>query len=288
MLVWETVLWLILLVIIPPIVIGEALYSLSRKVPYRGLPNFSQDKIITRDGVKLHLWTSPSRSKKLLIVVHGHRDHARALYNRIEPIAKELQLDSMYLDLRNHGRSDIKRPLTVGIREYQDILGVVAHAQDQNRWDEIYLYGTSLGAMSILLAGDDLVQLNQKPGVPRVSKVILDSSFLRYKKAIRRNLIAFLFPIPWLPFIMRYIFSYRFQDEIPNLKNIYKKFPLPILLMRGNWDFITSKEFLDKVEAIGNPKIRTKAIPRTFHSRVFRNPMFKEEIRKFLISENVK
>jgi pimeloyl-ACP methyl ester carboxylesterase len=270
---WIIVLYGLVVIIFPTIVLGEILYNIPRKFPYHSLPGFESVKILSNDGVKLQLWVSPHKSSNLLIVVHGHRDHSGVLYKRIQPLAEESRMDTIYLDLRNHGRSGIKRPVTVGIDEQKDVKAALKWAQNQNKWQSISLYGTSMGSAAVILIENDIHD--------QISSIIVDSVFIDHKKVIFRNLILYFVTAPWALLIGLYLLKVRYRKPLPNIRSHLVNFKTKTLICIGQFDFITPISILNEIDQLKSPNIKTLKISKGLHSRLHRHKAYREAFIEF-------
>lgn len=265
-----TILLVLAVIIIPPLIMAEILLLLPRHLPYRSLPNHSSHKTTSSDGVSIQYWVSNHHSSTLLIIVPGHRNHSRFLYNKMNKLASHV--DTLYLDLRNHGRSGYKPPMSIGVFEQLDLLAILIEVKQINngKWDKVFVFGTSMGAATIALAAEEMHQAKYQ----KVDGLLLDSVFLSYRSVIRRNMMILVLPIPWLWILLPYLFKMRVRFEIPDLREVFRKFNHVTTIFRGDWDLYSPRSLLDQFTQLDNPLIQTVRVPRAVHSRLFHRNEF--------------
>ncbi len=141
----------------------------------------------SEDGVGLVGWfISPkhrvnSETKiPVVILVHGHHSNMgdpKILGNVALPLSKH-NIAVLTIDLRNHGSSQDKKPVTLGYLESNDILAAIAflreHAQSFGiDTERIGIWGSSMGAASSIHAAAKDFRL----GHSSIRSVFVDSSF---------------------------------------------------------------------------------------------------------------
>lgn len=253
----------LLLIVIPIVVNGELLYRIPRKRLYKDLSGYTEHTVQSQDGVNITFWESGRQFNKVLLITHGHWDNSGLLQQRFHEITSQLDVDIIYIDLRNHGRSAYRYPVTIGVFEQFDVCAVLEWIHLQHQWTCVYVYGTSMGAASALLA-------SRKTHVP-ICKLLLDSLFLDVKNAVKRNLNKYWL-YPWTPAIIWYLFSFRFNNQqFPDIEDALQQTTIPLLIMQGTNDKITVPENITAIQQLQNPNITCKLITNGTHSRLFKH-----------------
>lgn len=88
------------------------------------------------------------------IAFHGYRSHPLTDFSGGSALSFRLEHNLLLVDQRAHGKSD-GRTITFGIQERQDVLSWVYYAR--NRFGigcNIFLYGVSMGAATVLMASE--------------------------------------------------------------------------------------------------------------------------------------
>lgn len=264
--------------------IGELYFSLSRKRDYPITPEeFGGTKIELEyeSGKKIISWLKTSNSSHLIIVVHGHFDNSGHMFDRYIPIFMNLGLDVLSIDLRNHGLSDIIKPITYGFKEADDITLVSSWVTAQNRWTKVTIFGTSMGAVAALISASD--NPNTFDGL------ILDSIFLDLRETLKRSLQKrylpeFLYFDPLKFYLDQRYKSYDFSvDQFPNLLELLEELSKenPILVVRGSLDQEISESDFQKIIEIGN-NLNGLIIEGAQHSRLHDSLQFINEVGDWL------
>ncbi|MBF2053716.1 MAG: alpha/beta fold hydrolase [Candidatus Sericytochromatia bacterium] len=126
----------------------------------------------TRDGLSIHYKRYPATApgQPLLLYVPGITS-TWLDGSRFVPLARRLGFELAVMELRNHGVSGNNGAgATYGCREKEDVLAVVADLLKDQPERSIYLWGTSMGSMSILNAAPELQQR-----FPRWRAVVLEN-----------------------------------------------------------------------------------------------------------------
>jgi alpha-beta hydrolase superfamily lysophospholipase len=261
----------------------------------------------TRDGLKLFFqgWETEGGSKAVVCLIHGFQEHS----NRYEHVAAYLAKEGFALltfDLRGHGKSQGKRG---HIPSYEALLDDISILEEEARkrlpGNKIFLYGHSLGGNLALN-----YTLRRKPKIAGVIstspwlKLAYTPSSLKINLAHIINKLIPKFSMPSGlkpkdlsrdsavvrayendPFIHNRISLYMYLNIVEAGKwalNHANKFTLPILIMHGGSDRITSAEasrqFADRVS--GN--CTYKLWPGLYHE--IHNEPEKEKVVSFLTS----
>ncbi len=236
-----------------------------------------QDTTKTSDGVQIAFWYS-NQSKYLLIMIHGHADNARILFDRAEPLIQNRAYDVLFMDLRNHGKSGKKNPISFGVYESKDVLSVIEWATTKS-WDKIVIYGTSMGAIATYLAYE---KLNSKQ---KISGLILDSSFENIEEVLNRNLKKHLVVQPWRFLISKYVLDVRGRNiHFPSLLNFLNNTKnLPILVIHGEKDAEAPPSIIERIQALNPTNVTTHLVKDGKHSRLLSITSVVQKINEFLV-----
>ncbi len=109
---------------------------------------------LNQENKSIVLWYKSIQSEKIVFIVHGHADNSGHMFDRYVPIFLGLGYDILTIDLRNHGLSDDIKPITYGINEAKDVELGLEWIVNNTDYKEILLFGTSMGAVTALLAID--------------------------------------------------------------------------------------------------------------------------------------
>lgn len=156
------------------------------------MPDYETVSFPSRDGqVTIRAWYVPvdDPSAPAVILVHG-LDGCRQSPTVLLPagMLHRAEFQTLLIDLRNHGESDrLTGRMSGGILEYSDVLGAWDWLVDEQNLSpaQIGLYGTSLGAAAVLIAGGE---------ESRVAAVWADSSYADTARAIDGELARLGYP----------------------------------------------------------------------------------------------
>ncbi len=266
---------LLTILLVPSIIIGEIIYSAPRNKDYADLPLLG-GSIVTSDGISIRFWYS-NESENLVIFTHGHGDNSKILFERTNALLVNQTYDVLFLDLRNHGRSSKKPPVSFGVYESKDLIGVIEWATSKH-WKSIVLYGTSMGAVATYLAYDSLLRKE------KVSGLVLDSSYESIKEVLNLNLKKNYIIQPWRFLVIKYLLDIRGRNiQFPSLLQFLNSTPnLPILVIHGGKDVEAPPSIITKINALGLPNVSTLLIEEGKHSRLLSIPTVILKINSFL------
>ena len=101
-----------------------------------------------------------NETSRFIIVVHG-TETCRFTYQSLEPgsMLYEMGYNTLLIDLRNHGDSDVYEVnpyVSFGYYEHRDVLGALDYLKERfsflRRTNSVGLYGSSMGAGTVLIA----------------------------------------------------------------------------------------------------------------------------------------
>ncbi len=204
--------------------------------------------ISSHDGLKLvgSYIPCPDKTNKLVIAFHGYRSCAASEFSRICPelLAKGYSL--LAPDQRSHGRSEGKY-IGFGALEKQDCRTWCEYAKARFGEDaEIYLYGISMGASTVLMAGESEIR--------GVKAIVADCGFTS-PWAVISHRIKSRYKIPPVPLIYfmnywsRLLAGFDFREA--STVDAIKSAKLPILLIHGTDDATVPVEMSYKNHAAG-------------------------------------
>jgi pimeloyl-ACP methyl ester carboxylesterase len=262
--------------LLPTVILGEIVYRASRSVEYDDLP-LEQETVVTRDNVKINLWYSETTSQ-VAILVHGHGDHAGIMYERYAQIFTNLGYDLILIDMRNHGLSDDRPPITMGVEEHVDVVAVLHWAASKS-WDKVLVFGTSMGSIASLLAVEYALEVT--PGL-NVVGIVLDSSFSDPIEVMNNNFEKNALIQPWRWMVVQYLTQLRASiDEFPDILDTLDQLAIPTLVIHGSADIEAPPSFLLDVDDLDNDYIVTKMVINGTHSRLFEQPEFVTALNDF-------
>jgi pimeloyl-ACP methyl ester carboxylesterase len=143
----------------------------------------------TEDGLTLKGWLIPAKNptKKTLVMAHGiTATRSWIVDNGILPMVHD-DYNVVAFDLRNHGESE-GTITSFGLHEGKDVVAAVRFAQSRG-WDQIALYGVSLGGASVIRGAALL---------PEVKAVIDDCAYATVSEAMTGFISLTFVPCPVL------------------------------------------------------------------------------------------
>lgn len=267
---------------------GKVLSNLAVSVPPSASPNLNPSligldyqtvKILSYDNIELVGWLVYSKpgSKKVktpLIVIHGLGANKQFMMSYIQ-LAHELGFPVLAIDLRGHGESGPSL-VTLGLKESMDLERWIEELIN-NGYSSPVLWGTSLGAVTALLAGSRLKG--------KLKAIIADAPFDNLYNALITHAQVF-FKIS--PFPMVHIVAWHLKksfgidpfrvDCVRAAENI----DCPLLILAAEKDVRMPIPMVRKVfDAAKCPK-SWWIIPNANHELRTFDPHFKKTIAQFL------
>ncbi len=278
------ILIILVIYVILVLIIGEVFFSASRHRDYPVDPNdFDASKIeLNQENKTIVLWHKSIQSEKIVFIVHGHSDNSGYMFDRYVPIFIGLGYDILTIDLRNHGLSDDIKPVTFGLYEAKDVELGLKWINNNTDYEEILLFGTSMGAVAALLAIDNI---NTK-----INGLILDSPYINLENTMRLSLNkhkvpSFLFYHP-----VKFYLNIRFNshgldiNDFPDLISVLQNNSdeIPILVLYGTSDVEVSElDYKAITDQVSN--ITIVPIIDGEHSRLYLHDNFKSAMEEWLI-----
>jgi len=111
-------------------------------------------------GYTLRGWyippADPSKALKVGVIAQHGGGHDRRECLRIVPIFHNANMPVILYDASEHGISDGDGGgLGYGYREMFDLMGAVDHAEQKFGWDKVVVFGTSVGAATVIKAASE-------------------------------------------------------------------------------------------------------------------------------------
>lgn len=127
--------------------------QISRGQLWYGAQDWEDVTITSKDGLKLHArWLPNPSTDRVRILCHGYRSSG---LNDFGPAMEELYADAslLLIDQRSHGQSE-GRYITYGAKESGDVCLWAKYIFGRTGSSRIYLHGISMGAATVLMAGE--------------------------------------------------------------------------------------------------------------------------------------
>lgn len=205
--------------------------------------------IAASDGLKLvgSYIPCPERTNKLIIAFHGYRSCAASDFSRICPSLLAHGYSLLTPDQRSHGRSEGKY-IGFGALERYDCRAWCEYAVERFGSDtEIYLYGLSMGAATVIMSADT--------GLPKnVRAIVADCGFTSPWAVIKHRLkLKYkLPPVPTIYFMnywSRNLAGYDYRSS--STTDTLKKSELPVLIIHGTEDVVVPVQMSYDNHAVG-------------------------------------
>lgn len=216
------------------------------------------------DGTKLvgRLYCAEKSEGRLVICVHGYNSNGKRCFGAFVPEFNNLNLDVLVVDDRAHGDSEGKYTgFTV-----LDRIDVKCWVEMMKpRYDDIYLFGTSMGASTVGLVAADM---------PEIAGLIFDCGFTSPIEAFRTKVKdkippflyepVFFFGRMWSKIILGFYFK-----KVSTLEAM-KDVKCPVLFVQGGNDKIVPQEMAEQLfEACGSENKRLEIFEEAEHSACF-------------------
>ena len=157
--------------------------------------------ITSYDGKKLYAEYYDRGYDKTAVMVHGYRSNPLNSFSYISGKLLDKGYNVLFIHHRSHGKSD-GNFISMGQREYRDVLQWVELIASKESVKDIIIYGTSMGATAVGYASD-------KIKTDKVKMLALDCGFTSYRdqlvhliKSGSVQLLAIIFYIGLLPFFL--------------------------------------------------------------------------------------
>jgi alpha-beta hydrolase superfamily lysophospholipase len=191
----------------------------------------------TRLVGRLYRANDGNENRRLVICIHGYMSNGRRCFGGFVPILNGMGLDALVIDNRAHGESDGKYT-GFTVLDRVDVKCWVENIKD--KYDDIYLFGSSMGASTAGLVTADL---------PEIKGLVFDCGFTEPIEAFRTRVgdkvppfvsePTFFFGRMWCKMILGFDFK-----KVSTLEEM-KKIQCPVLFIQGAKDTIVPKEMAE-------------------------------------------
>jgi dipeptidyl aminopeptidase/acylaminoacyl peptidase len=212
----------------PPTEAQEADFS-----PWEFQADYEDVDLVTADGVNFGAWFFRQPGSSQVIVVSGGHKGRRAGVLGVCVALWRKGFNVITYSYRGYPGAD-RAPITLGVREVQELEAVIAFARRRVKEARIGLLGYSMGAAVSLLGA---------AGEPGVEALVLDSPFADLRTLLRENLARSLHfpgrPFVWLAGVwLRWRAGARIEESSP-VAVLSALEPRPLFFIHGGGDAIT-------------------------------------------------
>ncbi len=183
------------------------------------------------DNIKIHSTIIEDNNTDIIaIIVHGYGSSSYSMKHFAYHFYN-MGISSLLIDLRSYGESE-GNICSLGYYEQYDVLKAIEYINNNYKNKKIILLGTSMGASTVLLLSNKLLDNN-------IKLIVADSPFSSIKEILSYRLLKTYF-LPAFPFvniasiITKKRFDFSFDDA--NINNNIKNSNLPILFIHSKND----------------------------------------------------
>jgi uncharacterized protein len=202
--------------------------------PWEFQADYEEADLVTVDGVTFGAWFfRQTGSPQVIVISPGHKGRRQDLLGIAVALWRK-GFNVICYSYRGMPGSD-RGPVTMGIREVQELAAVVALARRRVKGARIGLLGYSMGAVVSLLGA---------AGDPSVEALVLDSPFSDLRQVVRENVRSHAL-LPGAPFVAAvsvWLFlrhGIRLADSSP-IAVLSGLEPRPLFFIHGGADATTS------------------------------------------------
>ena len=196
--------------------------------------------LITRDGIELAAWYTPSENGALILIAHGHGD--RRSMDQYSLYAQN-GYGVLAWDFRAHGESGGELS-TLGYHEALDVEAALDYGLSQKGVEQIGAWGGSMGGVAVLEAASRRLE---------IEAIVLDSAFPTLEDELKWRVTRRIF----LPFV-RFIGEREAgldMDMLRPVDRIGEISPRPVLIIQGEADSMIPEDSAQRLyEAAGDPR----------------------------------
>lgn len=220
----------------------------------RRLMEHPNERVImtSRDGLKLvgHWFHRPD-AKRTLLLCHGWRSNWKIDFAAASLWLYDNQCNLLLIEQRAQGESEGKY-MGYGITERLDVVDWANWCVRQEPELPLYLYGTSMGAATVLMASGETLP-------PQVKGIIADSGFLSPYEELK-DFGKRIFHVPEYPFMLTLNWMARAFAKVDlkgtSTREALAKNTLPVLLFHGTNDSFVSSWMSQKNHEAGRGNTR--------------------------------
>jgi fermentation-respiration switch protein FrsA (DUF1100 family) len=202
--------------------------------PWEFGADYEDIDLVTADGVNFGAWFFRQPGSPQTIIVSGGHKGQRAGVLGICVALWRKGFNVITYSYRGYPGSD-RAPITMGVREVQELQAVIALARKRVKGARIGLLGYSMGAVVSLLGA---------AGEPGVEALVLDSPFSDLRRVLRENIRRRLH-LPGTPFVwmvglwLRWRTGARLSESSPE-SVLSALEPRPLFFIHGGADEMTA------------------------------------------------
>ena len=239
--------------------------------------------ISSYDGLRLKATFLPAEeeSNKTILAVHGYRNHGEREFAAMVRFYYEMGYNVLMVDDRGHGESGGDY-VCYGWQDHFDVESWIQYLiQRLGEDSEIFLYGISMGAATVMItAGDSLP--------PQVKGVIADCGYTnimeQFKHVLKTTYHLPSFPLIWLT---RKVALRRAGYDIKNCdaRKALEQAELPILFIHGDEDdFVPTVMSEENYEACASEYKELLLMEGAGHAQCYfvDTDLYEETVRAFL------
>lgn len=237
--------------------------------------------ILSNEGLRLHGYIVLNPIKKSdtwVILVHGYMGRAFEMVKYAKKFI-EMGYNTLLVDLRAHGKSEGKY-IGMGWKDRYDILRWIEKLCLDNPKCNIILYGTSMGAATVMMTTGEKLPANVKMCIEDCGYSSVQRQFRMMLKILKPYVADYLMTASSI--VAKLKVGYKFNEA--SCIDQIKKANIPILFIHGDKDKFVPYEMLDELyEAANSPKQKLviKDAGHVESSKV--NPkLYWETINKFI------
>ena len=201
---------------------------------------FENVQLVTRDGIELAAWYTPSENGALILVAHGHSDMR-------SPMLYSMYAQNGYgvlaWDFRAHGESGGEHS-TLGYYEALDVEAALEYGLQQANVEHIGAWGGSMGGVAVLEATARREE---------IEAVVIDSAFATLEDELKWVVTSNIF-LPFVRFFAEKETGVKL-DTLRPVDRIKVISPRPIMIIQGEEDNVIPVDSAQKLyEAAGGPR----------------------------------
>ena len=239
--------------------------------------------ISSYDGLRLKATFLPAaeESTRTILAVHGYRNYGEREYAAMARFYYEMGYNVLIVDDRGHGESSGDY-VGYGWQDHYDVESWIQYLiQRFGENSEIFLYGISMGAATVMIAAGD-------PQPPQVKGIIADCGYTsiidQFKYMMKKEYRLPSFPLLWMT---RKLAIHRAGYDIKkcDAKKALEQAELPILFIHGKEDdFVPTFMSEENYEACASEYKELLLMEGAGHAKCYfvDTELYEETVREFL------